>query len=74
MCKILKWFKHDEVVNTETEGDRRARAAFHAEVADKEPKKEFGIMPAVYPATPNYITNRTYGTVLVGAITNIHLY
>jgi hypothetical protein len=41
---ILKWFKHQELVNTETEGDRHARETFHKQLAraDKEMKKDFG--------------------------------
>jgi hypothetical protein len=39
MVKILDWFKHPETVNTETEGDRRARENFNKKVEYTEPKK-----------------------------------
>ena len=46
MCKILKWFKHEEILNTETEGDRRAREAFRNQKhVVKNVSREYTINP-----------------------------
>jgi hypothetical protein len=71
MC-ILKWFKHEEVVNTETEGDRHARAMFHAKVEHKEPKIERDDNIIRIPYTNKFMYNDARGTMWYPLQTNVY--